>query len=193
MSKEDKQTAQAATLDKGRLAHTWWKALQPAANGEKRPGGGNRAALARLRRCSTWVEAAAEPETIQLFRMLGGGDERKLRRVAVLAAVLAHIREDEHKKVASSIGPEKADDEKTAKFSRLRLRRLLTTAGDDAIMTAFRRLAALMGGRANVADLAWLILYWDNEKTRMRFAFDYWQAGAAAPGESQETNEAAAS
>ncbi|WP_037242407.1 type I-E CRISPR-associated protein Cse2/CasB, partial [Rhodomicrobium udaipurense] len=52
--------------------------------------------------------------------------------------------------------------------------------------TAFRRLVALKGGKANVANLADLILNWHSEKTRMRFAFDYWQAGDAAPRENPE-------
>ena len=118
-----------------------------------------------------------------MFRRIGRGDEKRLPRVAVLAAVLAHVRTDETPKIASSVGPQGGDDA-TARLSALRLRRLLTTEGDDAILTAFRRLVALKGGAANVANLATLILNWDSDpagKTRMNFAFDYWQAGQAAP------------
>ena len=157
-----------------------------------RAGGGNRAALARLRRCSTWVEAAAEPETALLFRQIGRREEKRLPRVAVLAAVLAHVRADEPSKVASSVGPQGGDDA-TAVLSSLRLRRLLTTEGDDAILTAFRRLIALKGGTANVADLADTHpQLGQREKTRMRFAFDYWQAGQAAPKDEALTDKVAA-
>lgn len=172
-------------------AKDWWESLQPSKHGEERSGGGNRAALARLRRCSTWMEAAAEPETIMLFRRLGESDPNRLPRVAALAAILAQVRADEVSKIASSIGPEGGDD-KTARLSPLRLRRLLTTKGDDAILTAFRRLVAMKDGAANVGDLARLILTWDSEKTRMRFAFDYWQAGAAAPRDEEPAAESAA-
>ncbi len=86
-----------------------------------------------------------------------------------------------------SLGPQGGDDA-SALLSSLRLRRLLTTEGHDAILTAFRRVIALKGGTANVANLATLILNWDNERTRMKFAFDYWQAGQAAPAEGSVTN-----
>ena len=161
-------------------AKEWWEKLQPSKNGEGRGSGGDRAALARLRRCSTWVEAAAEPETALLFRQIGGGDAKRLPRVAALAAVLAHVRSDEASNLASSVGSKGGDDE-AAVLSPLRLRRLLTTQGDDAILTAFRRLIALKHSTVNVADLARLVLYWEDERTRMKFAFDYWQAGPAAP------------
>jgi CRISPR system Cascade subunit CasB len=147
--------------------------------------------LARLRRCSTWVEAATEPETALLFRQIGRREEKRLPRVAVLAAVLAHVRADETVKVASSVGPQGGDDA-TAVLSSLRLRRLLTTEGNDALLTAFRRLITLKGGTAKVADLATLILNWDSEKTRMRFAFDYWQAGQAAPTDEAPKDDAPA-
>ncbi|MBJ7544428.1 type I-E CRISPR-associated protein Cse2/CasB [Rhodomicrobium udaipurense] len=171
----------------GEEARKWWQSLQPAKNGEavNASGGGNRAALAKLRRCSTWIEAAAERETALLFRRVGSGNEQRLCRAAVLAAVLAHVRENETTKIASSVGPQKGD-EATAQLSQLRLRRLLSASGDDEILTAFRRLVALKGGKANVANLADLILNWHSEKTRMRFAFDYWQAGDAAPRENPE-------
>ncbi|MBT3070570.1 type I-E CRISPR-associated protein Cse2/CasB [Rhodomicrobium sp. Az07] len=166
----------------GDEARKWWESLQPAKSGEDANGGGNRAALAKLRRCSTWIEAAAERETALLFRRVGSGNEQRLCRAAVLAAVLAHVRENETTKIASSVGPQKGD-EATAQLSQLRLRRLLTASGDDEILTAFRRLVALKGGKANVADLAEIILNWHREDRRMRFAFDYWQAGEAAPRE----------
>jgi CRISPR system Cascade subunit CasB len=166
----------------GAKAREWWERLQPSKNSDEHARGGDRAALARLRRCATWMEAAAEAETALLFRRTGLGDEMRLPRVAVLAVVLAHVRSDETLKIASSIGPQ-GGDEAAALLSPLRLRRLLTTEGDDALLTAFRRLVALKGGSANVADLAQQILNWQSERTRMRFAFDYWQAGQAAPSD----------
>jgi hypothetical protein len=48
---------------------------------------------------------------------------------------------------------------------------------------------ALKGGTANVANLATLILNWENEKTRMKFAFDYWQVGSARPHEGTPRDE----
>lgn len=186
LQKNIPETGSSVRPGKSGGAKAWWESVQPSKNGDGRTGGGNRGALARLRRCSSWIEAAAEPETALLFNRIGQGQVKRLPRVAVLAAVLAHVRADETSKVASSIGPQGGDDA-TARFSPLRLRRLLTTEGDDAILTAFRRLVALKGGTADVANLATLILNWDNEKTRMKFAFDYWQAGQAAPADGSTT------
>jgi CRISPR system Cascade subunit CasB len=167
-------------------ARLWWKQLQPSKTGINEYSRGDRAALARLRRCSTWVEAAAEPQTLTLFHMLRKSKDWELPRVAVLATVLAHVREDvEHQKLADNIGKHAGKRDEQAKLSENRLRRLLTATGDDEILTAFRRLVAIMDQKANVADLAQNILYWDHpetgDSTRMKFAFHYWKVGSAAP------------
>jgi CRISPR system Cascade subunit CasB len=111
MSESEKNAPEKVSLGKngkqpsdGAKARAWWENLQPSKSGEERARGGNRAALARLRRCSTWVEAATEPEMALLFRQIGRRQERRLPRVAVLAAVLAHVRSDEASNLASSVG-----------------------------------------------------------------------------------------
>ena len=53
--------------ERARLAASWWRALQPHPNGS----GGDRAALAQLRRCATAADAAMEPATLDLARQLG--------------------------------------------------------------------------------------------------------------------------
>ncbi|MDZ4791844.1 MAG: type I-E CRISPR-associated protein Cse2/CasB [Hyphomicrobiales bacterium] len=171
----------------GVIARDWWKDLQPSEKGDDRYSRGDRAALAKLRRCSTWVEAAAEAQTLVLFGALRKGHPYELLRVAVLASVLAHVRTDDTstKNIADGIGKHACDKDATAVLSEFRLRRLLTTKGDDDILIAFRRLVALMGNTANIADLATNILYWDHpetgDSTRVKFAFHYWKAGDAAP------------
>jgi CRISPR system Cascade subunit CasB len=167
----------------GWKARQWWYDLRPK---PEFPNGRNTAALAKLRRAHSWVEAAAVPETITLFRMLEKKHERDLPRVAVVAAVLAHVREEnKNGSVAGSIGKAPNDSDTRAVLSELRLGRLLSVSGDDDILIAFRRLVALMGKTANVADLAEQILYWDHrewgDRRRVSFAFNYWQAGDAAP------------
>ena len=175
----------------GRAARDWWIGLQPDPDNGKAPRG-NPKALAMLRRAHSWADAAAVPETITLFRKLGKHDDRDLPRVAVVAAVLAHVRkDDETGPVAKSVGKFPNDSETRAVLSELRLGRLLSITGDDDILIAFRRLVALMGKTANVSDLADQILYWDHpvggERKRVGFAFNYWQAGSAAPPASPAT------
>ena len=73
-------------------AAAWWRELQPDPARDK-PG--DRAALARLRRCATVAEAMQEQATIALFRRCGGTGPRELPVVGLAAAVLAHVRDDE--------------------------------------------------------------------------------------------------
>lgn len=172
----------------------WWQSLQaePTKDGRKKLPG-NRAALAKLRRASDPLAAASEPMMIALFQRLsllreGASEKEKiaaLSRVAVLASVLAHVRDDSKDKVGRALGPTDMKKPETALLKPLRLARLLAARGDEEIGTQFRRVVALLGGKADVGNLAWLILSWDQDetgdRTRTLFAFDYHDAGAHAP------------
>ena len=168
------------------LAWDWWRNLQAfeTADGRKLPG--ERAALARLRRATSPFEAAGEPETIRLFKQLGFRDPDRLGRVAVLASVLAHVRQDSKDQVARALGPPRGGKPENAVYSALRLRRLLGTRGDDDLLIAFRRVVAMLGDTANVRDLTHQIQNWDHDewgdRTRTLFAFHYHDAGEHAPG-----------
>lgn len=163
--------------ERTRLAASWWQALQPRPNGS----GGDRAALARLRRCATAADAAMEEATLLLTRQLGL-DWRDLGRVAVAAAVLAHVRENVGgASAARQLGPGPAG----IVMSWLRFRRLLQAGTEDERIIAFRRAVALAGGRMNVPDLAGSLLDW-NDGRRRRWIMDYHNAPAAA-GEGSTT------
>ncbi len=155
----------------GAVAASWWRDLQPRPDGS----GGDRAALARLRRAATVAEAAAEPATLDLCRRLGW-DWRKLATAAVTASVLAHVRKDDPPlPVARQLGPASGNGD--AAMSWLRFRRLVQAETDDDRLTAFRRAVALAGGRLNVSDLARSLLDW-NEWQRRRWLFVYHDAPA---------------
>jgi CRISPR system Cascade subunit CasB len=169
-------------------AYAWWRGLQPhdIDGGPKLPG--DRATLARLRHASSPFEAAAEPATIRLYEKLGFDRRdagRQLGRVAVLAAILAHVRETTKERLARSLGPPPGGEASEAVYSALRLRRLLTAKGDEEILIGFRRVVAILGNTANVSNLAYQILNWDRDelgdRTRTIFAFDYHSAGDHAP------------
>lgn len=181
----------------GRVAREWWRSLQPRRSddtGALKTGGdrGDPAALARLRRASTVAEAMAEEATLDLFRRLGltraDTDVARLPRVAVIAMVLAHVREDrEHegewrRSAIQAVGRKTLEDTDSVKMSPLRFRRLLACRDDDHedLARQMRRLVQLAGGAINVGDLAESLFFW-NERTRNRWAFDYFGAGFAAP------------
>ena len=152
----------------------WWRELQP---NEKHPDpsrrSGDRAALARLRRCTTVAEAGAEPEALALARSLKAGPRQPdLLGSALLAAiVLAYVRQDDRgASVARRLGAGGADQR--ARMSPLRLARLLAAETIEERLIAFRRVVALLDGQVNVANLSHALLDW-SERTRITWAFDY--------------------
>jgi len=157
----------------------WWRDLQPDPE-RNRPG--NRAALARLRRCATVAEAMQDPVTISLFQRCGGTGPWHLPDVGLAAAVLAHVRDDdrENPRIARRVGPDNTDKPETALLKPLRFRRLLEADLPDERLAAFRRLAALASSKLNVADLAGALLDWA-EWRRTRWVYDYWNAGPPTP------------
>ena len=159
------------------LAAPWWRELQPDPAKQRR---GDRAALARLRRCATITEAMQQEATIALFRRVGGSHPSQLPAVALTAAVLAHVREDRAAaSVARVVGPRSPEKPETAILKPMRFRRLMEADGPDERLVAFRRLAALAGGALPVADLAAALLDW-SERRQRRWLYDYWDAGTPA-------------
>lgn len=173
--------AEKSPSERADAARRWWRSLQDeTAKGESKPG--NRAALAQLRRASA-VGALAEEQTFVLFQALGYGqnDTKRLPRVATLACLLAHIRENTGESFGRAIGRQSIADKDSAKLKALRFQALIAANGEDEILRAFRRAVDILGGRANVADLARVVLFFDFDETRRKLAFDYYGAGMAAP------------
>lgn len=177
----------------GAVARDWWKSLRPETGTQRRKG--NPGALARLRRADL-PAAALEEVTADLHRRLAAVSplrrEALFERAALIAAVLAHAREDESRKLAAAAG-EKAGDQFV--LHPLRLRRLFAARSAPDCLVAFRRLVAVLRGKANVVDLAESLLDWPDEdrgdQRRTRWAFDYYGAGAAAPKERGEQQDQA--
>jgi len=72
-------------------------------------------------------------------------------------------------------------------MSELRFKRLLSATEDRDLMTSFRRAVALAGGKnIDVGDVAASLLDW-SDRRRMRWAFDYYGAGIAAPKQDEST------
>lgn len=169
-------------------ARAWWRDLQPA-DERGQPKDGDRAALARLRRCATPAEAMVEEATLALFRRLGlkATDHQRLPQVALIAMALAHVRADAEPSAdgfrpaaARAVGRASLEDEDSAKMSVLRFRRLLSARDQAELAQQMRRLVALADGRVNVGDLAASLFFW-GDKVRQRWTFEYYAAGAAVP------------
>ena len=149
--------------DYGARARAWWLELQQDA-----------AARARLRRCRSPLDTLLVPQTFSLMQRLGWRGDRG-ERVAALAAVLAHVREDDGRRIARAMGRATLKDADSAVLSEARFRRLMTVRGADELQTAMTRLVARLDGRINVADLAKSILWW-TDRTRADSAYGYYAA-----------------
>jgi CRISPR system Cascade subunit CasB len=161
------------SVSAGVVAARWWRELQPRPDGS----GGDRASLARLRRASTARDAVEEPATLELCRDLGWGWQT-LDRVAVTAAVLAHVREDaQGPPVARQLGVPAPGQPQI--MSPLRFLRMMQAETDHERLAAFRRAVALAGGRLNVLDLGQSLLGWNDERKR-RWLFAYHDAPSPA-------------
>ena len=104
-----------------------------------------------------------------------------------MAAVLAHIKEDTkpgeggfRRRFAEVLG-----QGERPLMSGLRFKRLLAATEDQDLIIVFRRAVALAGAKnIDVGDVAASLLDW-SERRRMRWAFDYYGAGIAAPKEKE--------
>lgn len=143
----------------------WWRNLQPRTEaGRTVPG--DRAALARLRRAESVMQASMIPATLDLCRRLGAGPD-EMERIALIAAALAHVREESAERFARQLGGV------PPLMSWLRFQRLIEATEPDAQLTAFRRAITQAKRRANPRDLAESLLDW-NDRRRQRWLYDYY-------------------
>ena len=186
------ETSKQETLRAGALATAWWRHTCG-------PDAADSSARARLRRCRNNVEAATEPLALLLARRLGafapGAHPNDAERAIGLARVLACVRTEASEAPLRALGWRKFPGDRAEagaerpRLGETRFRRLLTVAGGEEQVVAFRRLVALMDETANVSALANDFWYW-GDRTKQRWAFDYYNARAATPTStiSQETD-----
>lgn len=158
-------------------AAAWWRALQPDAGAGR---GGGRAALARLRR-SDLLGAMDDEATFALFHALGLTRADDLPAVALCAAVLAAVRQDEpglHP--ARALGPPPGGPLEGAPMKPLRFRRLIEAETEEERLTLLRRAVQLADRKLSVQGLAEACLAW-SERCRRHWIFECHNAGRAAP------------
>lgn len=141
----------------------------------------DRAGRAELRRCATAAEVAFTASYHRLLRWLGSRlGEGDARRVAALAAVLAHVdREpDGDVHIARRMGQPKGEGQ-GAIISDSRFRHLLRGEDPDELMRELIRIVRQLDRVAPVESLFQDLMRWD-EKTRMRWARAYYEAAPPA-------------
>ena len=145
----------------------WWRQLDS-----------DRGERAVLRRCRGLAEVAFTPTYHRLRQAIsrfGTVDDDGLALVAGLAARVKNDADDT--RIAEQMATGKPDG--SARVSGLRFRRLLKLRDQEELLSAMSRTIALLGGSVNLQSLAQSV-YWWNDQTRKRWAFDYY---SNAPGE----------
>ena len=160
----------------GSIAYQWWRDLNPR---EGVPSGHQRAALARMRRAATPLDVMQEPEALRLFARLRGDPDR----IAVLAGVLACVRDTDERRVARAIGRRSLDDDQKVLLSEGRFRRLLQVPPHE-LMEPMRRLVRMTGGKVNVHDLSSSMLSWSDD-VKKRWILDYYGVVASIRSEAR--------
>lgn len=170
------------TTHDANLARTWWRKLAPRSDvGEDVSDGrgANPGAMARLRRARTPLFAMLHPEAIDLVLAIApDGPPQAQERAAGLAALLAHVRQDDPgRPVAGRLGGRDPD---TRVMKAARFRKLMLSAPGEARLTAFRRAVRMLSSTADVADLATAWLCWDHptQGDRIRAEWMYRYVGA---------------
>lgn len=179
---------------RGEVALRWWVGLTDEERGDS-------AALARLRRSGSTTEAAREPAALRLVRKLGisPGDASwsAVETALDLARVLANVRsrDDRHPMRAAGYSrfPSDSPPPEPPRLSEARFRRLLQVGRGEEKVTAFTRLIALLDSKVNIGRLATDYLDWNHpvrgDRTRERWAFEYYAAGSAAPTPTRDEEE----
>jgi CRISPR system Cascade subunit CasB len=151
----------------------WWKSL----------GDEDRAGRAELRRCATAAEAAFTAPYHRLLLWLGSRlGEGDARRVAAIAAVLAHVEKEPAAEVslARAMGTPRSEGMGPV-VSDTRFRHLLRNDDPDELMRELVRVIRQLGAIAAVEPLFQDLMRWD-ERTRIRWARDYYGAAPAPAG-----------
>lgn len=170
----ERVAAEGGAADARSSVWRWWKSLDE-----------DRAGRAELRRCATTAEVAFTAPYHRLLRWLGSRlSEGDARRVAALAAILAHVeREPEgDAPFARRMGLPKAERQGSV-VSDARLRHLLRNEDPDELMREFIRVVRQLDRVALVEPLFRDLMRWD-EATRMRWARAYYEA-APTPASSK--------
>lgn len=141
---------------------TWWRDLD-----------NNRADRADLRRCHNTVDVVFNPAYHKLWLALNKLGFGNRDSVAVIAGVMAHVKNHQAgESFASQMASVK--DGSNAQVSGLRFKRLLKIKDKEELFSSIVRIVKLMDGNVNACNLA-NSLYWWNDITKKEWAYSYYE------------------
>jgi CRISPR system Cascade subunit CasB len=142
----------------------WWHELADDTGGR-----------AALRRAPDITAVIVQPAFQRLRRRLlsAGWPDRTWQneRLAAVAGLLAHVREQAEANLPTAMSERRADK---PRLSPLRFTRLLESPDLEALFTGLRRALPLLDHRADVLALATDVLNWGDEvKKRWAYAYEW--------------------
>jgi len=144
-----------------------------------------RATVARLRRVASPLDAVLTPAVQDLnHRLAGPGFDLRGRpdRLALIVVALAACKHSPNRSAAAQFG---TPSDRPA-VSPLRFNALVRETNPDRLRQPLVRALGQIKGAVDVAVLASDLFYW-NDATRTRWAFDYYGAGDALTKPELET------
>ena len=126
---------------------------------------------AQLRRCEAPIDALVQPSCLALMRRVqwGGGQDR----LASLAMILAHVKQNTNRPIMRACGRERWGDEGSL-LSSNRFNRIITTDEFEGLTQQLVRLVHLLDGVVRVDELAEAVRYWPSDQVRRRWAADFY-------------------
>ena len=139
----------------------WWRALE-----------NDRGERALLRRCRSLAEVVFTPTYHRLRQAVARFGTVNDDSLALVAGLVARVKSDaDDGRIAEQMATGKPDG--SARVSGLRFRRLLKVQDTEELLSAMSRTIALLGDTVNLQSLAQSV-YWWNDQTRKKWAFDYY-------------------
>jgi CRISPR system Cascade subunit CasB len=128
----------------------------------------------------------AEPSIFDLFRRLEFADPCELENIALCAAAIANVRDDDPRHPARVLGPPGPNATEQALLKPTRFRRLIDARDSEDRLTVLRRAIAVGGFRMNVRELAYACFFW-TDMTRQDWLFEYYGARTDPTTDSEDS------
>jgi len=142
----------------------WWDELDE-----------NRGDRAVLRRCRNTTEVVFSPAFHRLRLKLSKTGDFNSESLALIAGILSHVKtHDGSANFATQMATPKTEGS-NARVSGLRFRRLLKIKDIDELFGSIIRIVNLLDGNLNIYSLAYDLYWWNDERTKKRWAYNYYE------------------
>jgi CRISPR system Cascade subunit CasB len=153
--------------------HDWWNELKD-----------RRGDRAGLRRAKSTLEVVLQPAFMNLMRSLEEqqgtriNSDLQIQRLALIAGVLSGVEQESDNTMAQLMAKPRSGGD-MPRVSALRFRRLLVIQDPEELLISWKRTLRLLDNKANIQDLVYRLIWW-NDRTRREMALEYYRQAPAA-------------